>query len=587
MFVAALLAVITGSLLSGIMWIMVVAGIAGSFEKSVSVGDNTILTIHLAEDINDTPVTDPLRQIDFASMNVRRSLSLYNVLTAIDAARNDDRIKGIMIRPTGGGNVSLSTLEELRAALVDFKQSGKFIVAYNEYYTQGSYYLATVADKIYLQPQGSFAWQGMNFTLSFYKGLFDKLGLEAEIFRPTACKYKSAVEPYFLTRMSEANRRQMSELAESMWGTIISTVAEARGISIERLNRMADNLSVALPEDALEYGLVDGLLYEDQMNDVFEELGVEKQTNGEYNYVSLGDYCSQTVPENAFARDKIAIVYAEGDIVEGEGGDGSIGTGLAQTLKEVRHDDNVKAVVVRVNSPGGSALTSDVIWREMNLLKESKIVIVSMGGYAASGGYYISAPADAIVADRMTLTGSIGVFGLSIYTGKFFSDKLGVTFDNVASNTYADMGNTTRKITPAERAVMMRGVDKVYDTFTSLVAEGRNLPLDDVLEIAGGRVWSGAEALDTGLADANGGLKYAIALAADKAGLDNYGITELVDQPDGFMALLSSLNTRIKSRRTAAADPALAAVMREYAAVKRITERQGILTYCPYVIEIQ
>lgn len=365
-------------------------------------------------------------------------------------------------------------------------------------------------------------WSGLAFNLTFYKGLLDKLDLHAEVFRPTVCKYKSAVEPYILDRMSDANRLQMQELVNSIWGTLVRAVSDARGISPEELNRMADNLEVVLPEDALEKGLVDGLLYEDQMNDVFASYGLEPDAEGHYSFVTLGDYAAQTGfgAASSLSQPAVAVVYADGSIVDGEGYelDKIYGNTLACTLAGVRADESVKAVVLRVNSPGGSALASDIIWRELELLRAEKPVIVSMGSYAASGGYYISCPADAIVSDRLTLTGSIGVFGMYLYTPDALKNKLGITLDGVKSNRSAGMGSIS-PLTPAERASIMRGVDKVYATFTGNVAQGRNLPLERVLEIAGGRVWSGEDALDIGLVDGIGGLREAIALAADKAEL--------------------------------------------------------------------
>ena len=580
-FLAALLAVIAGSFLTGILWLLVLVGIAGSMDTPTVVAPNSILVIDLNEDITDTPNNNPFTQIDFSTMNVRTSLSLYSALRAIDAAKDDDRIKGIYLRPNGTGAVSATTLEELRAAVEEFKESGKFVVSYNETYSQFGYYLASVADKIYMQPEGGMMWQGLTFNLAFYKGLLDKLEIQPEIFRPTACKYKSAVEPYFLTRMSDANRHQMSELAESMWATVTEAVSQSRGISVRRLNKLADELAINLPEDAVKYGFVDSLIYEDEMNAIFAEYGVEADKKGEYEFVTLGEYASQVAADTNFSADKIAVVYAEGQIVDGEGsGEEIYGNTLAETIKSVRLDDKVKAVVVRVNSPGGSALASDIIWREMELLKAEKPVVVSMGSYAASGGYYISAPADVIVADRLTLTGSIGVFGMFMNYGKLLDNKLGITFDGVNTNAYSDFGSAVRPINYVERNAIMRSVDKVYDRFTGLVSEGRNLPLNKVLDIAGGRVWSGVDAQNIGLADTCGGLKAAIAIAADKAELgDTFRVSEIVEEPEGFMAIFSSLNAQIRERELR---NELGDVYSQYRKVKEVLLKNGVQAYCPY-----
>lgn len=586
-FLAGVLAFVVGCFLVcyiGMMLLVSMAGLAGSFEKAVSVPDGSILEINLDETITDSPATNPLAEFDFATMTSRRSLPVLKAMGAIEAAAADSRIRGIYLRLNGAGGIAGTALmEELRGAIADFRQSGKFVVSYNEVYNQGAYYLASVADSVYLHPEGGMDWSGLAFNLTFYKGLLDKLDLHAEVFRPTVCKYKSAVEPYILDRMSDANRLQMQELVNSIWGTLVRAVSDARGISPEELNRMADNLEVTLPEDALEKGLVDGLLYEDQMNDVFAAYGLEPDAEGHYSFVTLGDYAAQTGfgAASSLSQPAVAVVYADGSIVDGEGYelDKIYGNTLARTLAGVRADESVKAVVLRVNSPGGSALASDIIWRELELLRAEKPVIVSMGSYAASGGYYISCPADAIVSDRLTLTGSIGVFGMYLYTPDALKNKLGITLDGVKSNRSAGMGSIS-PLTPLERASIMRGVDKVYATFTGNVAQGRNLPLERVLEIAGGRVWSGEDALDIGLVDGIGGLREAIALAADKAELgSDFRIKEVVEQPEGLWALLSELGVSVRQQMLRSE---LGGMMKEYRQVQELTSQQGVVMYCPW-----
>ncbi len=586
-FLACVLAVFVSSLVSSFMWFFMVIVMAVSMEgNTVSVRDGSILEIDLAEQIVDSPSTDPLADFDFMSMQSTKKMPIMKALRAIEAAKDDERIEGIYLRLNGGGGVmGTALLEELREGIVDFKQSGKFVVSYNETYSQGRYYLASAADSIYLQPQGGMDWIGLSSNLMFFKGLLDKLDVKAEVFRPTACKYKSAVEPYILDKMSDANREQMQQLVNSLWRTIAGSVAESRGIELAELNRIADNLEIALPEEALEKHFVDGLLYEDQMDDVFASLGVEPDKNGDFRFVSLGDYASQLSASGKLSAPQIAIVYAEGQIVDGEASEGSIGgNSLARELAEVREDDDVKAVVLRVNSPGGSALASDIIWREMELLKAEKPVIVSMGSYAASGGYYISAPADVIVADKTTLTGSIGVFGMYLDYGAALKNKLGITVDGVQSNKSANMG-AFKPLTPAERAYIMRGVDKVYDTFTSYVAQGRNLPVEKVLDIAGGRVWSGEDALGIGLIDTYGGLKTAIAVAADKAELgEDYRVVERIDQPTGFAAIIAALDARV---RAAVAVPEPVVSAEDYRRIREALGQQGILMYSPFRVELQ
>ena len=582
-FLAGLLAVVVGTFLVFFFWIFILLGIAGSMEKSVVVHPESILKIDFSEVLTDAPSSDPLAGIDLMTLQTTRQLSLIKALRAIEAAGADDRIKGIYLRMNGEGGVTGSALlEELREALLEFKQSGKFIIAYNETYSQGQYYLASVADKIYLQPEGGMDWSGLSSNVMFYKGLLDKLDLRAEVFRPTACKYKSAVEPFILDKMSSANREQMQALVNSMWGTISGAVCESRGIDSVKMRRITDNLQVTLPEEALEYGFVDSLVYEDQMEDVFAELGV----SDDCDFITLGDYASQVGADlKNISADQVAIVYADGQIVDGEGyGKEIYGNTLAAKITGVREDEKVKAVVLRVNSPGGSALASDVIWREVELLRAEKPVVVSMGSYAASGGYYISCPADVIVADRLTLTGSIGVFGMILDTREALKNKLGITIDGVKSNASSSF-LATEPLTPIQRSMIMRGVDKVYTTFTNDVAEGRNLPIEKVLDIAGGRVWSGADALGIGLIDTYGGLKTAIALAVDKADLgDNYRVTEVTETPTGFAAFIASLNVSVREAFTRSE---LGLMMKDYNTVREAFRQQGVLMYSPYKVEMR
>ena len=582
-FLAGVLAFVVGAILIFFFWIFLLLGLAGSMSKSVTLPEEAVLKIDLADMIVDAPSADPLAGIDLMTLQTRRQLPLLKVLQTLEAAAADDHIRGIYLRMGFNENVAgTALLEELRAALVEFRASGKFVVSYNENYSQAQYYLASVADRIYIQPEGGLSWYGLSSNTMFFKGLFDKLDLRAEVFRPTACRYKSAVEPFILDGMSPANREQMQALVDSMWGTISSEVCASRGIDSLDMRRMTDNLEVSLASEALAHGFVDGILYEDQMEDVFAELGLSE----DYDFISLGDYASMVgVDMNNLSADRVAVLYAQGQIVDGEGyGEEIYGNTLAAKIAELRDDERVKAVVVRVNSPGGSALASDVIWREMELLREVKPVIVSMGSYAASGGYYISCPADVIVADRLTLTGSIGVFGMILDPREALKNKLGITFDGVRSNTSSDF-LTTGPLTPLQRSMIMRGVDQVYGTFTEHVSEGRNLPLERVLEIAGGRVWSGEQALGIGLIDTYGGLKMAIAMAVDKAGLgENFRVVEVKDQPTGIAAVLSSLNVSIRKAFTRSeAEP----LMEEFRTLREALSQQGILMYSPYRVGLE
>ena len=584
-FLAGVLAFVVGSFLVTFIWILVLVGVAGSMESTTVVEKGSVLKIDLAETITDAPSTDPFAVFDPLTMEFTPQLSLFSALRAIDAASSDDRIEGIYLRLNGPGTTEAGAVEELREAILRFKESGKFVVAYNEVYTQGGYYLASAADRIYLHPQGGMDWTGLQSQLMFYKGLLDKLDVKMEVFRPTVCKYKSAVEPYIRTDMSPENRAQMQALVDGMWGTMTEAVSASRNIPVEQLNRYADELAVTLPEDAVACGLVDSLVYEDQVRDLLVEAGAEPEGEGDFRFVTLGEYAAQAGGDlKHLSSPQVAIVYADGQILDGEGSGDVYGNTLAGQLRAVRLDDEVAAVVLRVNSPGGSALAADVIWREMELLKAEKPVIVSMGSYAASGGYYISAPADAILADKMTLTGSIGVFGQYFYAIDALKNKLGITVDAVKTNRSAGMG-TVSPLTAAERAAVMRGVDRVYETFTGLVAKGRNLPIEKVLEIAGGRVWTGSDALGIGLVDAWGGLHSAIAVAADKAGLgEDFRIVEKIEEPTGFAAFFSSLSARVKA---SVRQSELEKMMKEYKAVEELLSQQGLVMYSPYRVELE
>ncbi len=585
-FLAALLACIVSSVFGLLIWVVVIFGAIGSLgmEQPVQVTPNSVLKITLDEGFTEAPTSDPLAQIDFNTFEVRPTITLLQTLAAIESATYDDNIKCIYLRPSIYSTVGAAAVEEIRGALLKFKESGKPIIAYNDMYSQVGYYLSSVADKVYLQPEGMVMWQGMSSNPMFYKGLLDKLDISVEVFRPTACRYKSAVEPYILDKMSDENRAQMQQLLTSMWGTIASDVALARGLTLDQVNSFADNLDCFDADGALESRMVDELIYEDQLTEIFEELGVEvSKRDKSINSIEFADYITSTsLAYRSIGADKVAIIYAEGTIVDGDGYEAKVyGDATAALVKKARYDKGIKAVVLRVNSPGGSALASDVMWRELELLRHEKPLVVSMGSYAASGGYYISAPADIIVANRLTVTGSIGVFGMLPNLDKSLKNKLGITVDNVSTNSSSNFMSPMQKMSQFEQRVMIKSVDKVYDHFTELVSEGRNLPLDDVLEIAQGRVWSGADAVELGLADKVGGFHDAINLAINKAGIaDNYRIVELSSDPTGLAALFATAQTKIKA--FVGEVPLVDEYERVREVLSPINTEHGLVSYRPY-----
>ena len=591
-FGATLLALVVSSVISSFFSLIFFFGLAGLMAPTSTseITSQTIVKIDFAENISEAPTKNPMAGFDFNTMQMAKSTHLLKVLQSIEAAKSDDRVKGLYLNFTGAGSITTGAMEELRAALIDFKQSGKFVVAYNEGYSQGSYYLASVADKIYLHPEGGFSWIGLAQTSLFFKGALDKLGLNAEAIRPTVCKYKSAVEPYIRKEMSPENRAQMQLVTDDMWAVLVGSIAESRKLDAKKLMLLADKLEVTQPEDALKHGLVDALIYEDEMDAKFAEYGVEKDSDGEYNIVSLGEYMTLAPILPKFGTPAVGIIYAEGQILDGTGEDDNIySANLVEVLKKARNDKEIKAVVLRVNSPGGSALASDVIWREVELLRKEKPVIVSMGSYAASGGYYISAGADAIIADKLTLTGSIGVFGLLLEGENMLNNRLGITTDVVKTGQSADfganiMGVGVRKISDLERKTLLRSVDKVYETFTTKVANGRNLPMEKVLDLAQGRVWSGTRAVELGLADANGGLREAIAVAVDKAGIaDDFCITEVLEEVSPMAQMMQALNVKVK---TYLYDAETLEAAEYYNSLKREVAREGVQAFCPYAVGI-
>ncbi len=543
-FFATLSAIVVSILLLLVISVGWVAGtITSMLSSSQGIKSESVLVVDLSETIVDTPNINPLSMIDFSTLTIQNQITTLDAIRAIESAASDDKIKGIYIRPSVSSRPSLAVMEEIRAEIERFKMSGKFVVAYSDIFSQGGYYLASIADSIYLQPEGMVVWQGVGVSSQYYKGLLDKLNVEVEVFRPSTCSYKSAVEPLTRSNMSPESREQSEALVESLWSSMVSDVAKARQLTPSLLNKTANLLSSFISSETVTSGLIDKLIYEDEVESIFESLGVELNDNNRANRVSLSRYITnqKLLSSLSESSNNIAVIYAEGAIVDGEGEIGDVGgDALAKVLREVREDDDIKSVVLRVNSPGGSALASDVIWREMSLLRRVKPLVVSMGSYAASGGYYISAPADAIIADKFTITGSIGVYGVLFNIEKGLSSKLGITTDGAKSNPSADFMRSSRPINATERAVMSRSVDQVYNTFTSHVSSGRNLPIQKVLDIAQGRVWSGADALNLGLVDAIGGIKTAILIAAERGGVaNNFSVVEKTTIPDDLTALFA------------------------------------------------
>jgi protease-4 len=523
-FFKFVLASMVGFLIISVILIFVIIGliVSASSEKTVEVEPNYPIT-------ERTP-DNPLSGLGFLGLDGDKSIGLNDILANIKKAKTDDNIKGIFLDESDV-TPGEATSEEIRNALIDFKKSGKFIVAYSEIYTQGFYYLASVADKVYINPKGIFLFHGFSQQVTFLKGALDKLGIEAQIIKVGT--YKSAVEPYFLTKMSDANRLQVNSYLGSLYDHFLTGISESRNISKDTLFNYANELKIRFPEDALKYKLVDGLKYKDEvLDDLKQRTGIGFKDD--LKSVELGDY-TKSGPENnnskKESKNRIAIVYASGEINGSDGDDNTIGSErISKALRQVRLDDKVKAVVFRVNSPGGSSLASDVIWREVMLTKKVKPIIVSMGDYAASGGYYISCAADSIFAEPNTITGSIGIFAILPNMQKFFNDKLGITFDGVKTGKYADLGDISRPLTPEEKAILQNEVDHGYDDFTKAVADGRHKTQAYVNSIGQGRVWTGEQAIKLGLVDRLGNINDAVKSAAKEAKLKNYKLVSYPEQ---------------------------------------------------------
>lgn len=519
-----------------------ISSIASSSDVKVDVKPQTVLYMSLDYDIpertnnNDLGIT--FSGLDF-SFSETDMAGLNDILNNIDAAATDPNISGIFLE-LSSVLTSSANIEEIRNRLINFKESGKFIISYAEAYSQSAYYLATVSDKIYMLPDGVLDIHGVASQSVFYKHLFEKLDIEMQIIRPENNKFKSAVEPYFLDKMSEANREQNTVLLNSVWDKICNDISAARNISIETINKFADDLTLLFDtQAAVDNNFIDGLRYRDEIISELHQL-TNTADSKKINIIKNTQY-AKVRPELYKGEDEIAIVYASGQIIDGEGDESTIGSiTLSEAIRQARTDKDVKAIVMRVNSPGGSAVASEVIRREVELAAKEKPFIVSMGSYAASGGYWISSSSDYIFADPTTLTGSIGVFGTMPNLEGLLTDKIGLTFDGVKTNENSDFGSIAKPMTPYQLKMMQKHVTETYNDFITLVSTERNLSKTFVDSIAQGRVWSGSNAIELGLVDELGGIEKAIAYAAEKANLQAYSIKEFPKQEDIFESIFKT-----------------------------------------------
>jgi len=541
---ATVVGIVISTFVLAILFVVIIVGFVASIgdKELVEVKSNSVLLLNLDQPITERTPDNSLAGIPILGSGEEKSIGFYDVIKALKAAKDDDKIECVYIN-VSSPNAGMATMLEVRNAIIDFKKSKKPVIAYSEIYTQGAYFLASAADKVYLNPQGALEFKGFSSELMFFKGALDKLGIEAQIIR--VGNYKSAVEPFINTKMSDYNRKQVSAYVGGLYDTFLTGISQSRNISKDSLFVIANDYKIQFPKDALTYKMVDALKYKDQVLDELRNItGKDKKST--VNTVSINDYIANLSDDNSIEKDKVAVIYANGDIVGGEGSDEQIGSErISRAIRKARLDDNVKAIVLRVNSGGGSALASDVIWREIILSKKVKPVIASFGDVAASGGYYIGCAADSIFVQPNTITGSIGVFGIIPNFQNLLNNKLGITFDGVKTGQYADIMSVTRPLTAGERFIVQNGVNQVYDSFLTRVADGRKKTKAQVDSIGGGHVWIGTDAVKNGLADRLGSFTDAIKSAAKKAKITDYKIVEYPEKIDPLKDLLSNAKENI------------------------------------------
>ncbi|MCX6187764.1 MAG: signal peptide peptidase SppA [Bacteroidetes bacterium] len=539
-FFASMLGFIIGSVLLFFILIGIIAGFAASFnnEKATTIHSNSILEIKLTTLIPERTSKNPLDGFDFNSFESNKAIGLNDIIKNIKKAESDANIKGIYLR-LGFSPNSYATLEEIRNALIEFKKSKKFIVSYGDFIDEHSYYVASVSDKVILNPSGNIEMNGFTQQVVYLKNMFDKIGLKPELIRHG--KYKAAAESFITDHMSDENRQQIQSYVGSMFNHFVNNISISRKIPTDKLMNIIDNFLVQNSKDAKTFGLIDDALYQDQVDEILRKMSGIASDN-DLEIVSNSKYRTVNTGSVSTSDNKIAIIYCVGEIGMGQGDDNSMGCErIAETISKVRKDKSYKAIVLRVNSPGGSALASDIIWREVVLAKNDKPVIVSMGDVAASGGYYIAAPADVIVAQPNTITGSIGVFGLLFNAQELLNNKMGVKIETVNFGRFADLGKPDRALSDGEKAIIQKEVDHIYNDFVNRVAEGRKMTNEQVDMIAQGRVWSGIDAKKIGLVDEFGGLDRAVKIASEKAKLGEYRTVDFPTQKDPFENILKEM----------------------------------------------
>lgn len=525
----------------------VVAGIMGGSEEQVIVSEKSVLHLDLDVQITEQQAENPFAGLPFPGAEPA-NVGLLPLKQAIKNAKSDPKIEGIYLNVTYP-MTGFATLEEIRQSILDFRKGGKWVVAYADAMSEGAYYVASAADKVYLNPEGDVEFNGLAVEVTFFKKMFDKLEIKPEIFR--VGQFKSAVEPFMLEKMSPENKLQLTEMINSIYDHVLTRVSDARGMEKSKLKEISDKMLVRNARLSVEHGLVDSLLYYDQ---VLDELRgrLDLKDNAKVKFIKYNKYRKSYTASTAVAANEVAVIVADGTIMMGTGDQGVIGgEAFASEIRRARENDKVKAIVIRINSPGGSFVASDIMWREVNLAAQKKPVIASMGDYAASGGYYLAMACDTIVAQPHTITGSIGIFSVLFDASGLLNNKLGITFDDVKTGEYGDMVTISRPLTDAEKNVWQTRTEEIYETFTRKAAEGRHMTQDDVKQVASGRVWTGTQAKEKKLVDVLGGYNDAIEIAAKAAGIDDYKVRLYPRQKPFFQEFMEGIeeNARVSAMK--------------------------------------
>ena len=589
-FLKFTLATVTGIILSSIVLFIIsmvtLFGIMSASDTETIVKKNSVMMLDLNGTLVERTQEDPLGILSQLFGDESNTYGLDDILSSIQKAKENENIKGIYLQASSLGT-SYASLQEIRNALLDFKESGKFVIAYADSYTQGLYYLSSAADKVLLNPKGMIEWRGIASAPLFYKDLLQKIGVEMQVFKVGT--YKSAVEPFIATEMSPANREQVTAFITSIWEQVTQGVSASRNIPVDSLNVYADRMLMFYPsEESVKCGLADTLIYRNDVRNYLKKL-VEIDEDDNLPIVGLSDMMNvkKNVPKDK-SGNIVAVYYASGEITDypssATSEDGIVGSKVIRDLRKLKDDNDVKAVVLRVNSPGGSAFASEQIWHAVKELKTKKPVIVSMGDYAASGGYYISCVADTIVAEPTTLTGSIGIFGI-IPNVKGLTDKIGLSYDVVKTNKYADFGNIMRPFNEDERSLLQMMITEGYDTFVSRCAEGRHMTKEAIEKIAEGRVWTGETAKKLGLVDELGGIDKALDIAVAKAGIEGYTVVSYPAKQDFFSSLLDTKPTNYVESQLMKSK--LGDYYKDFSLLKNLSERSMIQARVPFELNIK